>query len=41
MVKFVDDLEPVDDDADYDVQKRLNSALRIRVFRQDLETLQS
>jgi len=31
-----DDLEPAIDDADYEVQKRFNSALRIRVFRSDL-----
>ncbi|ENN75972.1 hypothetical protein YQE_07506, partial [Dendroctonus ponderosae] len=33
---LIDDLEPVVDDADYEMQKRFNSALRIRVFRTDL-----
>lgn len=33
---LIDDLEPAIDDADYEVQKRFNSALRIRVFRSDL-----
>lgn len=33
---FIDDLEPVADDADYEMQKRFNSALRIRVFKTDL-----
>lgn len=31
-VFFLDDLEPAADDADYEIQKRFNSALRIRVF---------
>lgn len=31
-----DDLEPAADDADYEIQKRFNSALRIRVFCKDL-----
>ncbi|CAH1180156.1 unnamed protein product [Phaedon cochleariae] len=30
--ELIDDLEPVIDDADYEIQKRYNSALRIRVF---------
>lgn len=33
---FLDDLEPAVDDADYEIQKRFNSALRIRVFKTDL-----
>ncbi|XP_018562174.1 ribonuclease P protein subunit p20 [Anoplophora glabripennis] len=37
--ELIDDLEPAVDDADYDIQKRFNSALRIRIFRSDpLET---
>ncbi|CAG9773761.1 unnamed protein product [Ceutorhynchus assimilis] len=33
---LIDDLEPTVDDADYELQKRFNSGLRIRVFRSDL-----
>lgn len=29
---FADDLEPAADNADYEIQKRCNSALRIRVY---------
>lgn len=36
MNVFTDDLEPAADDADYEIQKRFNSALRIRVFRTNL-----
>lgn len=35
-VFLTDDLEPAADDADYEIQKRFNSALRIRVFRTNL-----
>lgn len=35
-VCFIDDLEPAADDADYEIQKRFNSAIRIRVFRTNL-----
>ncbi|KRT86764.1 hypothetical protein AMK59_2964 [Oryctes borbonicus] len=34
--ELVDDLEPAADDADYEIQKRYNSGLRIRLFRTDL-----
>lgn len=34
--ELIDDLEPAADDADYEIQKRFNSALRIRVFCKDL-----
>ncbi|CAH1115546.1 unnamed protein product [Psylliodes chrysocephalus] len=30
--ELIDDLEPAVDDADYDIQRRFNSALRIRIF---------
>lgn len=30
--ELLDDLEPFVDDADYEIQKRFNSALRIRIF---------
>ncbi|KAF7273286.1 ribonuclease P protein subunit p20 [Rhynchophorus ferrugineus] len=33
---LIDDLEPAVDDVDYEIQKRFNSALRIRVFKTDL-----
>ncbi|KAL1494465.1 hypothetical protein ABEB36_010061 [Hypothenemus hampei] len=29
---LIDDLEPVVDEADYEIQKRINSALKIRIF---------
>lgn len=35
-VWFLDDLEPAADDVDYEIQKRFNSALRIRVFSTNL-----
>lgn len=39
---LIDDLEPAADDADYEMQRRFNSALRIRIFRTDpLKTSQS
>ncbi|RZC35496.1 ribonuclease P protein subunit p20-like, partial [Asbolus verrucosus] len=31
--ELLDDLEPATDDADYSIQRRCNSALKIRVFR--------
>lgn len=31
----LDDLEPATDEVDYEIQKRHNSALKIRVFRAD------
>lgn len=34
--ELLDDLEPATDDADYEIQRRNNSALRIRLFRADL-----
>ncbi|KAJ8942029.1 hypothetical protein NQ318_002783 [Aromia moschata] len=34
--ELIDDLEPAVDEADYEIQKRFNSALRIRVFRSNL-----
>ncbi|XP_023016617.1 ribonuclease P protein subunit p20 isoform X1 [Leptinotarsa decemlineata] len=33
--ELLDDLEPAVDDADYEIQRRFNSALRIRIFKQD------
>ncbi|XP_063916699.1 ribonuclease P protein subunit p20 [Zophobas morio] len=33
--ELIDDLEPATDDADYTIQRRSNSALKIRVFRSD------
>jgi len=33
---LIDDLEPAADDEDYEMRRRFNSALRIRVFRTDL-----
>lgn len=39
---LIDDLEPAADDVDYEIQRRFNSALRIRIFRPDpLETRSS
>lgn len=35
--ELLDDLEPATDDADYEIQRRNNSALRIRIFRKTLE----
>ncbi|KAJ8684009.1 hypothetical protein QAD02_019801 [Eretmocerus hayati] len=32
-VSLIDDLEPKNDEADYDVNERVNSAIHIRVFR--------
>jgi len=32
---LIDDLEPAADDADFEMQKRFNSALRIRIYRCD------
>lgn len=34
--ELLDDLEPATDDADYEIQRRNNSALRIRLFRDPL-----
>ncbi|CAH0563995.1 unnamed protein product [Brassicogethes aeneus] len=34
--ELIDDLEPAADDADYEIQKRFNSALRIKLSRKDL-----
>ncbi|KAJ8963805.1 hypothetical protein NQ317_008853 [Molorchus minor] len=34
--ELIDDLEPAVDEADYEIQKRFNSALRIRVFSSNL-----
>ncbi|XP_019875434.1 ribonuclease P protein subunit p20 isoform X1 [Aethina tumida] len=34
--ELIDDLEPAADDADYEIQRRNNSALRIRLYRKDL-----
>lgn len=31
----LDDLEPANDEADYEIQRRNNSALKIKVFRTD------
>lgn len=33
--ELLDDLEPATDEADYEIQKRNNSALKIKVFRTD------
>ncbi|XP_017783323.1 PREDICTED: ribonuclease P protein subunit p20 [Nicrophorus vespilloides] len=33
---LIDDLEPATDDADYELVRRQNSALRIRIFKKDL-----
>ncbi|XP_030752000.1 uncharacterized protein LOC115879357 isoform X2 [Sitophilus oryzae] len=33
---LIDDLEPTVDNADYEIQRRYNSALRIQVFKRDL-----
>ena len=35
-VELVDDLEPTTDEADYDILKRNNSALQIKLFQEDL-----
>ncbi|XP_050299914.1 ribonuclease P protein subunit p20-like isoform X1 [Anthonomus grandis grandis] len=37
---LIDDLEPTIDEEDYELQKRFNSALRIRIFRTDPLDLQ-
>ncbi|KAI4456744.1 ribonuclease p protein subunit p20 [Holotrichia oblita] len=38
--ELIDDLEPAADDADYEIQRRHNSGLRIRLFRTNLLDLE-